>query len=304
VALSASDFYLPNTLVMLDAATGRERPVARPALPPDFPGRRLPLAQVVRWPSSDGLEIEGILVYPLGYVPGRRCPLIVNLHGGPTGVFVRNYLAEPYSDGQCDLLGLAAAGFAVLRPNPRGSGGYGEPFRLAGAADWGGGDYQDVIAGVDALVERGIADPARLGIMGWSYGGYLAAWAITQSRRFRAACVGAALVNLISQAGSSDLAGFIQDAMGAEVWQDPERYQRRSPLFQLGRLTTPTLIQHGAEDTRVPAGQARELYNALRRQGTPAELVLYPRQGHLVGEPRLLMDVQRRAREWMIRWLA
>ena len=159
------------------------------------------------------------------------------------------------------------------------------------------------MAGVDELVARGLADPERLGIMGWSYGGYMTSWAITQTDRFKAACIGAAITNLVSFNGTADIPSFVPDYLGGEYWERLAPYLERSPLFQAERVRTPALIQHGAEDIRVPLGQGRELYNALRRRGIPVELVIYPRQGHSVEEPRLLIDLRRRSVEWLVRWL-
>lgn len=252
--------------------------------------------------APDGRLIEGIVTYPLVYQPGQRCPLVVCVHGGPAGVFQRNYLAAPtaYPDFAA-LVNLAERGFAVLMPNPRGSSGYGREFRFANYRDWGGGDYQDVISGVDHLIDRGVADPERLGILGWSYGGYLTSSVITQTHRFKAACVGAGVTNLIGMNGTSDIPSFIPDYFGAEFWEDLDTYVRHSPVLNARGIQTPTLILHGDQDVRVPLSQGRELYNALKRQGVPTELVIYPRQGHILAEPRLIMDLSRRTTEWLAR---
>lgn len=307
VALAAEGFHEPNYVELLDpavegAADGRGAAATwRPPLPPDWPAAPLPRAEVLRWRSDDGLEVEGILTYPLGYEEGRSYPLVVSVHGGPTGVFQRSYLGTPV--GYCHVAALAERGFLTLRPNPRGSSGYGRAFRFANDGDWGGGDYRDIMAGVDALVARGLADPERLAIMGWSYGGYMTSWAITQTDRFKAACVGAAVTHLASFNGTADIPSFVPDYFGGEHWERQEDYLARSPLIQAGRARTPSLVQHGADDIRVPLSQGRELYNALRRRGVPAELVIYPRQGHAVDEPRLLIDVRRRSVEWLVRWV-
>ena len=295
------DFAQPNGIYLVEGETGAARPIVPVSLPSDWPDAALPQAEVVRWSAPDGLEIEGIVVYPLNYQPGQRCPLVVNVHGGPAGVFSRSYLASP--DRYCDIVALAEHGFAVLQPNPRGSSGYGKDFRFANYGDWGGGDYRDIMAGVDYLIERGIADPDRLGIMGWSYGGYMTSWVITQTTRFKAACVGAGVTNLLSFNGTADIPGFIPDYFKAELWDDLEPYRQHSPVFQVKGVKTPTLIQHGADDIRVPLSQGRELHNALKRQGVPVEMIIYPRQGHAVSEPRLRLDVRRRAVAWFERWI-
>lgn len=266
---------------------------------PPSPG--LGRTEVVRWRSFDGREIEGLLTHPVGYTPGAvPVPLLVILHGGPPGTFYRSFIGGISS---YPIAAFASAGFAVLRPNVRGSSGYGREFRYLNVQDWGGGDFRDVMAGIDTLIERGIADPDRLGIMGWSYGGYLTAFAITQTRRFRAASVGAGITNLVSFAGTADIPGFIRSYFGTDFWDDAALWIERSAVFNVGNVTTPTLIQHGEEDLRVPLSQGLELYTALKQRGVPVQMVIYPRQGHGVGEPKLQIDVMRRNLEWFERWV-
>ncbi|MBN1583737.1 MAG: S9 family peptidase [Anaerolineae bacterium] len=306
IVFAGQDFDQPNALYVLDRDTNDVRLILEPALPANWPEARLPKTEVIRWHADNGskrsgIEIEGILTYPLDYRPGQRCPLIVEVHGGPTGVYGRQYLAS--SNRYCDIAGLAERGFCVLRANPRGSSGYGKDFRFANYGDWGGGDYRDIMAGVDFLIEQGIADPDRLGLLGWSYGGYMASWTITQTDRFKAACVGAGVTNLMSFNGTSDIAGFIPDYFTAEYWEQLEPYRQHSAMFQVKGVRTPTLIQHGQNDVRVPLSQGRELYNALKRQGVPVEMVIYPRQGHSIAEPRLRIDMMRRTTAWFERWV-
>ena len=301
IAFIGQDFEQPNAVYLLEAASGKIKMVVQPALPAEWPTAPLPQAEVLRWRGPDGLTIEGILTYPIGYQPGRSYPLIVMVHGGPTGVFVRNYLGVPTE--YAHLTGLAEHGYAVLRPNPRGSSGYGRDFRFANYKDWGGKDFQDILAGVEALIGRGIANAEKLGIMGWSYGGFMTSWAVTQTDRFKAACVGAAVTNLISFNGTTDIPSFLPDYFGAEYWRDPEIYRLHSPAMQAGSVHTPCLIQHGANDVRVPLSQGREFHNALKRQGVPVELVVYPRQDHLFSEPRMIMDRMRRSTAWFDRWI-
>jgi dipeptidyl aminopeptidase/acylaminoacyl peptidase len=191
----------------------------------------------------------------------------------------------------------------VLRANPRGSSGYGRPFRFANYGDWGGGDYGDIIAGVDALIAQGVADPDRLLIMGWSYGGYMTSWAITQTHRFRASCIRAGVTDLVSFTGTADIPGFLPDYLGAEFWVEPKLYLQRSALFNAQGVTTPALIQHGAVDARVPLSQSLEFYNALKRQGVPVEMIIYPRQAHDMSEPRMAIDVRKRPVEWFAKWV-
>jgi dipeptidyl aminopeptidase/acylaminoacyl peptidase len=301
IAFVGEDVDRPNAVYLADVLTGNAQLVAQPSLPGDWPNAPLATVEALRWRSPDGREIEGLLILPLGYQPGSRYPLVVHVHGGPSGVFQRRFVGAP--GYFVDLMDLAERGYAILQPNPRGSSGYGREFRFANYGDWGIGDFQDILSGVDHLVERGVADPDRLGIIGWSYGGYLTSWAITQTNRFRAAVVGAGVTNLVSQNGTSDIPSFVPDYFAAEFWDDLDVYRRHSALFNVKGARTPTLILHGEQDVRVPLSQGRELYNALKRQGVAVEMAIYPRQGHVVDEPRLLIDLQRRTTAWLDRWV-
>lgn len=278
----------------------RHAPRRVSALHPEAPRHPLGRTEVVRWAGQGGLAIEGLLTLPVGHRPGKRVPLLVHVHGGPTGYHLAGYRAGP---GPYPLATFAARGWAVLEPNIRGSSGRGAAFRAAVEGDWGGADFEDLLRGVDHLVERGVADPSRLGIFGWSYGGYMTAWAITRTNRFRAASVGAGLVDLLSFTGTADIRDFLPVYFGAEPWDDPRLYLERSPILGAGRVETPTLVLHGEEDRRVPASQGFELHAALRERGVPVELVLYPRAGHGLGEPGHLLDAARRNLEWFERWL-
>jgi len=300
IAYAAEDFDMMNSVFVLDPEEGTERMVALPDLPETWPDAEIPRAEVIAWKSVDGLEIEGVVYYPLGYEEGKRYPLLVEVHGGPADVWGRTFVADPEYGNTTEL---CQGGFAMLRANPRGSSGYGKEFRFANYDDWGGGDYEDIMAGVDHLIEEGLADPERMGILGWSYGGFMTSWVITQSDRFRAACVGAGITNLMSFNGTSDIQSFIPDYFHGEFWDDLEPYRSHSAMFQVGGVRTPTLIQHGEKDARVPVSQGQELFNALRRQGVPTQMVIYPRQPHSIGEPRLQMDCSKRVVQWFERWI-
>ena len=254
----------------------------------------------IRWRSFDGREIEGLLTYPVGYRPGSRVPLLTILHGGPPASFTQTFTGGVSA---YPIAAFASAGFAVLRPNVRGSSGYGREFRYANLRDWGGGDFRDALAGIDALVHQGVVDADRLGVMGWSYGGYLTAFAITQTTRFRAASVGAGITDLISYVGTADIPGFVGSYFGGEFWDAPELWHDRSAVLNVKAVTTPTLIQHGENDLRVPISQGYELYTALKRRNVPVTMVVYPRQGHVIDEPKLQLDVMRRNLEWFRRWV-
>jgi dipeptidyl aminopeptidase/acylaminoacyl peptidase len=253
---------------------------------------------VVRWNSADGLEVEGLLTYPVGYEKGKRYPLLLVIHGGPMGVFTQSHVAAP---GPYPVAAFAARGYAVLRPNVRGSSGYGKKFRYANYGDWGGGDYRDLMTGVDAMIERGVADPDRLGVMGWSYGGFMTSWVITQTKRFKAASVGAGVTNLMSFTGTADIPSFLPDYFGGEFWDRFDAYRGHSAMFHVKGVSTPTLIQHGERDERVPLSQGQELYNALKRQGCTVQMVVYPRTPHGIEEPKLLLDCMNRNLEWFDR---
>ncbi len=249
----------------------------------------------IDWEAPDGRRIEGLLTLPPGHQVGQQHPLVLVIHGGPADAFSNRYLGEfrgvPLAD-------LAAAGYALLRANPRGSGGYGHGFRAAISEDWGGADYQDLMSGVDHVIASGVADPQRLGLVGWSYGGYLGGWIISRTHRFSAAVLGAPVTNLTHMALTTDIPGLLPDYLGGEIWQIPERYRERSPLQAAGEITTPALILHGEMDRRVPADQGQALYRALERQGLDTRLVTYPRAGHALAEPRQMQHAAREILAW------
>ena len=263
---------------------------------------KLPLGETKRvtWKASDGLEIEGLLTYPAGYEPGKKYPLVLVIHGGPTGVFQDSFLGRyglyPYAS-------FAAKGYAVLRCNPRGSGGYGRTFRFANMNDWGGKDYEDLMAGVDHAISMGVADPDRLAVMGWSYGGLMTSWVVTHTHRFKAAVVGAGVTNLWSFTGTSDIPGFLPDYFSGEPWQSFDGYYNHSPMAFVKGVTTPTLILHGEADVRVPTSQGYEFYNALKRQGVTTKMVVYPRTPHGPREPKFLLDIMQRHLEWVDKYV-
>jgi dipeptidyl aminopeptidase/acylaminoacyl peptidase len=253
------------------------------------------------WRSPDGTEIEGLLTYPVGYREGERVPLVLNIHGGPAGVFSESFTGAP---AIYMLQTFAQKGYAILRPNPRGSTGYGKDFRYANVRDWCVGDYDDVISGVDAVIGRGVADPERLFVMGWSYGGYMTSCVVSRTDRFRAASMGAGLPNLVSMVHTTDIPDYLVAHQGGkELWEDIESYMRHSAMFKLGEIVTPTQILHGENDLRVPFGQGQEFYVALQRKGVPTEMAVYPRTPHGPREPKLLMDVTPRILAWFERFM-
>ncbi len=232
--------------------------------------------EVIRWNSHDGLEIEGLL-----YVPeGRTAPgaTILEIHGGPAGVFTRGF------DSDAQL--LLAEGYALLQPNVRGSSGYGDALLRGNMNDIGGGDYHDLMTGVDAIIERGVAHPDSLAVKGWSYGGILGGWTITRTDRFKAASLGAMVADWPSEFG----AGFNHDVvrwyLGGDPWSNGDYWRERSAYTHLDRITTPTILFHGANDRTDTMEQSMNFFAGLRHLGVEARFILFPREGHGIAEPR------------------
>ena len=252
------------------------------------------------WTTSDGLDIDGLLTYPVGYEEGTQVPMILNVHGGPAGAFVETFTGSP---GIYMLQSWAQDGYAVLRPNPRGSTGYGKEFRFANFQDWGYGDLDDLLAGVDLTVEMGVAHPDSLLLMGWSYGGYMTSFAVTRTDRFKAASMGAGLPNLVSMVTTTDVQDYLAGHMGGEFWDDFETYEKHSAIYQIDKIDTPMQVIHGENDLRVPFTQGQEFYRALDRKGVPTEMIVLPRTPHGPREPKLLMAVQPAIKEWFVKHL-
>lgn len=243
-------------------------------------------SSVVAWKSKDGTEIEGVLTKPVGYQSGK-VPFLLNPHGGPTGASLINW------NGTVQV--LAANGFAVLQPNFRGSTGKDLAFAQANKNTWGKGDYEDCMTGVDAMIANGIADPDRLGAFGWSYGGYMTFWILTQTDRFKAVSPGAGLTNIYSMYSQNDIQRYLRWFYSDKSpWDAQELYWDRSPMKYVNNVKTPTMIMHGQVDTRVPIAQAQEFYQALKERKVPVEFVVYPRENHGFTEPRHQMDRVRR----------
>jgi|GEM_PF-1469197 len=257
--------------------------------------------EAVRWTSSDGAEIEGLLTYPVGFRKDTRYPLLVRLHGGPPFPTADSFVGGTFMTAY-PLAAMASAGFAILQPNYRGSAGYGRAFRHALHGEWGGQDVRDVNAGVDAMVERGLADPERVGVMGWSYGGYLSAAAITQSNRFAAASIGAGMTDLRAWTDSTTLGGMLDDWLGDGTGESAALYRDRSPVTHANRVSCPVLVQHGLYDTKVPLDQAQRFVKAIARPGAEVEFAPYAR-GHGPRTPREEADVLERNLRWFTRRL-
>lgn len=295
--LVLTDCDMPPEVFVTPADRFEPRPVSDVNAP--FAAFRVGKTEIVRWKSSDGTVIEGLYTHPV--TPTDKAPpLLVELHGGPALVADRQYLGAV---NYYPLAVFAERGYALLQPNVRGSDGYGTAFRMATRGDWGGLDFADLQSGIDALVAKGLADPQRLGIMGWSYGGYLAAWAIGHTTRFKAASIGAGITDLVSQCGSMDLPDFIPLYFGGEVYEKFRLLFDHSPLKYAASIKTPTLLQHGVADERVPFSQSLELYTALSRLGVTTRLAAYPRSGHDVTEPGLIRDLMQRNLDWFLRYV-
>ncbi len=263
---------------------------------------RLAHQEVVQWKGAEDWDIRGVLTYPLDYEEGQRYPLVLQVHGGPEGVNLDGWTTTPGYPVQL----LAAQGYAVLQPNYRGSSGRGVAFSKADHDDLGGAEFEDILAGVDALVERGIADPDRVGTGGWSYGGYMSAWAATRhSHRFQASVVAAGLTNWIAFAGTTDIPYEMSLVHWNSWWLDePELHWERSPLAHIDKARTPTLVVTGAEDKRVHPEQSMELHTALRVKDVPTQMVFYPREPHGLDERAHRLDFIGRTLGWFEKYLS
>jgi dipeptidyl aminopeptidase/acylaminoacyl peptidase len=241
-------------------------------------------SEVVHWKSSkDGMEIDGIVTKPVEFDGTHKVPFLLNPHGGPTGASLLSFNPTEQI--------MSANGYMVLQPNFRGSSGRGEKFATANQNDWGDGDFKDDMSGVQAMVDKGWADPERLGAFGWSYGGYMTMWIDTQTDKFKAISPGAGLPDLYSMYSQTDIHRYMTMFMGMKApWDNFQVYWDHSPMKFVGNVKTPTMILHGQADTRVPIPQAEEFYRALYEKHVPVEYVTYPRENHGFVEPRHIQD--------------
>lgn len=254
------------------------------------------------WRAPDGLELDGVLVLPPGRSPlDGPFPLVTMIHGGPYSRWADELMLSWWSWGQW----LAAAGFAVFHPNPRGGQGHGQAFATMVARAVGQDEWTDTLAGIDDLVADGVADPTRLGIAGWSHGGFMAAWAVTRTDRFRAAVMGAGVADWAMQVGVGELGRAEASLGGSCGWEGPgpHLHDEQSPVSYAAKVATPVLILHGEDDTNVPVGQAVYFHRALTQFGAEHDLVIYPRENHGFTERAHQIDVLERTRSWFIRWL-
>ncbi|MBV9762175.1 MAG: S9 family peptidase [Acidobacteriaceae bacterium] len=254
-------------------------------------------AEDVEW-SDGGVEAQGWLLYPQSFDPGKRYPMVVEIHGGPSNLKTPSWPSPRY-----DMSVMASLGYFVFFPNPRGSYGKGESFTRANVKDFGGGDLRDVLAGVDAVLKRAPIDQERIGVTGWSYGGYMTMWTVTQTNRFRAAVAGAGIANWLSYYGENSIDQWMTPFFGTSVYNDPAVYAKSSPITYIKQVKTPTLVVVGERDGECPAPQSFEFWHALKDLGVPTELVVYAGEGHSFHEAKDRTDVLRRALAWFDQYL-
>jgi dipeptidyl aminopeptidase/acylaminoacyl peptidase len=254
----------------------------------------------ISWRSADGLQIFGNIVYPLGYVKGKAYPTVTLIHGGPAGNFNNSFAAIYY----CPAQYFAGQGYLVYMPDVRGSIGWGSEFMRKDIRDWGGGDYRDLMAGLDTLIARGLADKDRLVVWGGSYGGYMTNWIVTQTNRFKAAHAEVSISDLQSLWSLSPIGRILfRQYFGKTPLEDPEIYRKLSPLTYAARVKTPLLLTQNANDERVAATQALEFYRAVQTTGTPVEYYMYPNETHGTMQPNHQLDKLRKTEAWFKKYL-
>jgi dipeptidyl aminopeptidase/acylaminoacyl peptidase len=250
----------------------------------------------VHW-HSDEYEVQAWLMYPVNYDPAKKYPMVVSVHGGPAAA------KKPLWPAGFDLTTLSSQGYFILFPNPRGSFGAGETFTRANVRDIGKGDLRDILLGLDQELRVLPVDPNRLGIAGWSYGGYMTMWAITQTRRFHAAVAGAGISNWQSYYGENLIDQWMIPYFGSSVYDNPDIYARSSPMNYIRNVKTPTLIAVGDSDAECPAPQSYEFWHALRTLGQKTALVVYPNEGHAIRSPEHQQDLLERTIAWFNEYL-
>jgi dipeptidyl aminopeptidase/acylaminoacyl peptidase len=249
-------------------------------------------AKSIHW-KNDGYDIQGWLIYPRDFDPAKKYPMIVEVHGGPGAAVQSEW---PHSGDFA--IALAGSGYFVFQPNPRGSFGQGEAFTRANVRDFGYGDFRDVLAGVDEVLRSAPIDPNRLGLTGWSYGGFMTMWGVTQTNRFKAAMAGAGLANLQSYYGENKIDQWMIPFFGKSVYDDPEVYAKSSPITFIKNVKTPTLVIVGDSDGECPTPQSYEFWHALKTLGVETQLVVYEHEGHHFVKPDHQRDRIRRAVAW------
>jgi dipeptidyl aminopeptidase/acylaminoacyl peptidase len=245
-------------------------------------------AESIEW-ANEGFNIQGWLVPPANVESGKKYPMIVLIHGGPSSVTTSEWPAS-FGMSRAIIAALSVCGYYVLLPNPRGSYGQGEEFTRANVKDFGAGDLRDMLAGVDAVAKKYPIDFARLGVTGWSYGGFMTMWTVTQTNRFHAAVAGAGIANWQSYYGQNLIDQWMIPFFGASVYDDPAVYEKSSPIRFIKNVKTPTLVIVGERDAECPASQSYEFWHALKTLDVPTKLIIYPGEGHLFIEPKNQAD--------------
>ncbi|PYJ99496.1 MAG: S9 family peptidase, partial [Verrucomicrobia bacterium] len=240
-------------------------------------------AENLEW-TNDSFNIQGWLLSPAKVESGQKYPIVVLIHGGPSSAEVPEWPAS-FGMPRAIIAALSSRGYYVLMPNPRGSYGQGEEFTRANVKDFGAGDLRDILAGVDAAIKKYPVDPARLGVTGWSYGGYMTMWTVTQTNRFRGAVAGAGVGNWQSYYGQNLIDQWMIPFFGASVYDDPAVYEKSSPIHYIKKVKTPTLVIVGERDAECPSSQSYEFWHALKTLGVPTQLIVYPGEGHLFIKP-------------------
>jgi dipeptidyl aminopeptidase/acylaminoacyl peptidase len=258
-------------------------------------------AESIEW-TSEGFDIQGWLVPPAKIEPGKKYPMVVLIHGGPSGVTTSEWPSS-FGMSRAIIAALSVRGYYVLLPNPRGSYGSGEDFTRANVKDFGGGDLRDTMTGIDVVTKKYPIDPARLGVTGWSYGGFMTMWTVTQTNRFHAAVAGAGIANWQSYYGQNLIDQWMIPFFGASVYDDPAVYEKSSPIRFIKNAKTPTLVIVGERDAECPASQSYEFWHALKTLGVPTQLVIYPAEGHLFIEPKNQADRMDQTVGWFDKYL-
>lgn len=258
-------------------------------------------ARSVAW-TNDGFDVQGWLIGPVKTEPGKKYPMIVQVHGGPAAAVTPRYVAAG-DNGNPLARDLVKAGYFVFMPNPRGSYGQGSAFGSANKRDFGGGDWRDILAGVDAAIKQAPIDGERLGLMGHSYGGFMTMWGVTHSQRFKAAVAGAGIANWISYYGQNGIDQWMVPFFGATMYDDPAVYRAASPIESIKAAKTPTLVYVGERDVECPPAQSFEFWHGLKAMGTPTALVVYEDEGHALRKPEHQKDLRARELAWFAKYL-
>jgi dipeptidyl aminopeptidase/acylaminoacyl peptidase len=300
---SSVAFVFSDTTKLPELWTGTLEPWKTgpaPRVNPQIDEWQLGETKVIQWKSKDGWDVEGLLTLPVDYEKDRKYPLVVVLHGGPESAVTKAFRPSHTYYEQV----YAGRGWAVLKPNYRGGNNYGDEFLQGMNRDTGGGDFHDIMTGVDYVIAEGIADPDRMAVMGWSWGGISTGWIVTQTDRFKAASAGAMVSNHFSVFGEADITFDVEYFyIGGSPYKDPSRYISMSPIGHVMKAKTPTILLHGMEDIRCPFPQSVEFYKGLKAAGVETQLVGYPREPHVFREPRHMLDKMEREVAWFDKYV-